>query len=335
MNARQLAFLVGVISIGILQPGARAQAPAARPSFDAALEAATPVGDLEERLAPLFDDCKSDDEVQARQCRTVRDWVLAQMSGESFVALGDEAALQWEPYDPAEKKLTLDVEGCLACGRPLEISGQSVFVTSRVPKGIRAGRAIGLDLGFHDVAEPDAKTAAKWRHDMTDRLEVQFVFQLGPVWKSGAFRGVTFVPVAHRIFDRCTGEVVAIDPPMPPGQAAARATPMRDERCPETDEARRAREEAALPEQLTPRQINEALAQVRDRVLDCAREFQASGTAIVHLELDGSGKLERARVMPPLERTAAGYCIHAAIAGASFPRFRGQAMVLDVPLPLP
>ena len=311
-------------------PPAAPPAPAYE-NFEAALGEATPVPDLTRFFDPLFADCTRDDELQARQCSSIREWLVDKMKGETFSAVGDESALAWAPYDPSEKKLELDVQGCLACGRPLSIDGKPRFATTRVPKAIKAGHAVGLDLGFHDVTMKDEKEAAAWQKKMEPRLRVQFVFRVGPVWKSGTFEGVTFVPVAHRVFDKCNGKVVASDPP-----SAKDAQPIPDDSCPEelTPEQEKARDRAALPLQLTPKQINGALAAAREKVHDCYTEFEVAGTATVHLVVLGDGNIDALAILPPFDKTPTGYCIRASLKGTQFPHFRGEKMIVNYPFQL-
>jgi hypothetical protein len=300
-------------------------------SFEAALGEATPVADLTRLFDPLFADCTRDDELQARQCTSIRDWLVERMKGEIFSAVGDDSALTWAPFDPSEKKLELDVQGCLACGKPLSIDGKQRFATTRVPKAIKAGHAVGLDLGFHDVTMKDEKEAAAWQKKMEPRLRVQFVFRVGPVWKSGTFEGVTFVPVAHRVFDKCNGKVVASEPP-----SAKDALPIPDESCPEelTPEQEKARDRAALPLQLTTKQINAALAAARDKVHDCFTEFEVAGTATIHLVVQGDGNIETLAILPPFDKTPTGYCIRSSLKGTQFPHFRGEKMIVNYPFQL-
>jgi hypothetical protein len=302
-------------------------------SFEEAASAARPVRDLGDLVEPLFVDCKSDDDLEARQCQAVRDWLIETRAGETFVGFGDEAALSFAPYDASEKKLQLEVSGCLACGKPLKLEGDDRprFVTTRVPKSIRAGHAVGLEVGFDEVTIDDEAAAQKWQKKMGQRLRVQFVFKLGATWKSGTFEGVTFVPIAHRVVDRCTGKVVASDPP---STTDAQATP--DEHCPvELTEAERlAQEEAGLPEQLTNIDINMAMAKLRSRVHDCAAEFEVAGTAVARLVVLKSGKFESITMQPPFDKTPTGYCLRTAIQSVTMPRFRGAKMIINYPFQL-
>jgi hypothetical protein len=307
-------------------------------TFEEALRGAEPVADLQQLIEPLFAECKKEDDLAVRQCVSVRDWMVDRMRERTYWAIGDESAIEWSPYDATEKKQEFTVNGCLACGRPVIIEGKPHFVTTRVPKAIKSGRAIGLDVGFLDVAQPDEKAATEFKQVAQPRLRTQFVFKVGPVWKSGTFDGVTFVPIAYRIFDRCNGKVVASEPPTQ-GKIAKEAVKLtKDASCPEelTDEEKHAKEYAALPIQLSPKQINAALTPVKDRVRDCYQEFQQAGTATVKLVVaGGDGKIQALTLAPPFDKGDTGLCIRAALKGTTFPKFKDEKMIITYPFQLP
>ena len=307
-------------------------------TFEEALEGARPaVGRerLAELLEPLFADCKREDDLEARACETTRNYLVEQLRAGTYYSFGDDAALSFAPYDSAEKKLDLDVQGCLACSRPIEIDGKPRFVTTRVPKAITKGHAVGLDVGFPSVSQPDAQAAATWQKQEGARLRVEYVFRVGPVWRSGAFDGVQFQPLAWRVVNRCSGKVLASEPASQ--QAVAReALVLRDASCPESlsDEERKRREEAALPDQLSPKDINRTLAPVKERVHDCYAEFDISGTATVKLVVEPDGSVSDVALQPPFDKTPTGYCVRTAIKGVAFPRFRGEKMHITYPFKL-
>ena len=317
------------VAMWVSPTAARAAEPKAA-TFEEAMANAQPVADLKDLFGPLFADCKRDDELEARQCAAVRDWLVASHREQTWVALGDEAALSFNPYDASEKKLEMEISGCIACGKPLRFDGDDKmhFVTTRVPKAIKAGRAVGLEVGFDDVSLADEKTAEAWEKKMAPRLRVQFVFKLGAAWKSGAFDGFTFVPVAHRIIDKCNGKVIASDPP-----STADAQPMPDATCPVelTPAQKRALEDANLPDQLNTIQINQAMSTMRSRVHDCYNEFEVEGTAVVRLVVTGDGKLESVLIQPPFDKTPTGYCLRTALKSLTLPRFKGEKMVITYP----
>jgi hypothetical protein len=309
-------------------------------SFEAAIADGTRVSGqngLAELAGTYFTDCPTGEgDLSLRQCNSVRNWQLEQNRNEVFVAIGDDAALAITPYDSAEKKLGLEVHGCIACTRPLRFEGKLAdgkprFVTTRVPKAIKSGRAIGLDLAFHDVTLKTEKEANEWQKKMVPRMRVEFAFKIGPIWKSGAFEGLTFIPVAHRVFDRCNGNVIASDPP-----STGKGPLMRDSGCPEelSEAERKAREDASLPDQLSRVDINRALAGARAKVHDCYTEFEQAGTANVVIVVDREGKIESVKVMPPFDKTPTGYCVRTAIENTTFPRYRGEKMIIKYPFQL-
>lgn len=301
--------------------------PQAMATFEAALDGAEPAGELTDRFDPLFADCKRDDDLEARQCAAVRDLTLERLKGGTFVALGDEASLTWTPWAADEKQLGLELHGCLVCKKPLKLGGSDEprFVTNRVPKAIKAGRAVGLDLGFYEVALPDQATAARFTRLTVPKLVTQFVFKIGPVWKSGdKLGGVTFVPLAQRIFDRCTGKVYASEPP-----SQKPAEPQPDATCPaktpvvNTDEP--------LPEQLSRDQVVKAMHAAEAKIHLCYLKYKQDGTVSVRMVLDGQSGIEGLQVAPPFEGTPTGNCVRKAIESASLGRFTGEKMTIVYP----
>ncbi len=305
-------------------------------TYEAAIADATRLSDsssLAELASTYFVECAaSEGDLSLRQCQSAQRWQLEQNKNETFVAVGDEAALAITPYDSAEKKLGIEVHGCIACGHPVKLAdGKPRFVTTRVPKAIKAGRAIGLDLAFHDVTLATSKEANEWQKKMVPRLRVEFAFKIGPVWKSGSFEGLTFIPVGHRVFDRCNGNVLASDPP-----STGKGPLMRDSGCPEevSEAERKAREDANLPDQLSRVDINRALAGARAKVHDCFTEFEQAGTANVQMIVDREGKIENIKVLPPFDKTPTGYCVRTSLDGVTFPRFKGEKMIIRYPFQL-
>ena len=313
--------LGATVAILATSVGARAEKAA---TFDEAIADAQPAGDLTQFVEPFFAECKGDDDFDSRQCAEVRDWIKTRAATQTWWAVGDEAAITWQPFDPSEKKQGLEISGCLACAHPLTIEGKLRFVTVRVPKSIKNGHAVGLEVGFQDLPAKDSASAAALQRKLQSRLRVQFVFRLGPTWKSGTFEGLTFTPVAYRLFDKCNLKVVASDPP---SQTPTASVP-RDPSCPEelSPEEQRRREELALPEQLSPKEINQTLQKTKPRIHDCYAEFQQSGVARVDLTVEPSGAVSEMKMQAPFAKTDTGYCIETALKGITFPRFRGEKM---------
>jgi hypothetical protein len=329
-----IRFSLGGVAAFVLVAGT-AHAQKAE-SYEAAIADGTRIADhnaLAELAASYFTECPTNEgDLSLRQCQSVRTWQLEQNRSEVFITVGDDAALAVTPYDSADKKLGLEVHGCIACGHPIKLGdGKPRFFTTRAPKAIKGGRAIGLDLAFHDVPFKSEKEASDWQKKMLPRLRVEFAFKIGPVWKSGPFEGLTFIPVGHRIFDRCNGTVLAADPP-----STSKGPLLRDSGCPEelSEAERKAREDANLPDQLSRVDINRALAGARAKVHDCFTEFEQAGTANVVMVVDREGKIESVKIMPPFDKTPTGYCVRTAIENTTFPRYKGEKMIIKYPFQL-
>jgi hypothetical protein len=318
-----IAALVLLVGAGARGDDTPVKAPK---TFEEALDAAEPAGDLADRFDPLFADCKRDDDLDARQCAAVRDAALARLNGTQLVALGDESSLTWTPWTSGEKQVGLELHGCLACGKPLLLGDppKPRFVTVRVPKAIRAGQVAGLDVGFYGVPQPSKGAAARFVKDTMPHLVTQFVFRVGPVWKSGGYDGVTFVPVAQRIFDRCTGKVYASEPP-----SAKPAAALPDKSCPAQPVA-----DEVLPEQLSRDQVVKTMRTVEPKIHSCYLANKQEGTVQVRLVLDGSGRLDGLQVGAPFDGTPSGECVKKAVSSASFGRFTGEKMTIIYPFML-
>jgi hypothetical protein len=300
-------------------------------TFEQALEVAEPAGNLTDRFDPLFAECKRDDDLEARQCATVRDATLAKLQTGIYVALGDESSLTWTPWTAQEKQLGLELHGCLACGKPLQLGepAKPRFVTTRVPKAIKAGKAVGLDVGFYNVSLPDQGAAARFAKQTMPHLATQFVFRIGPVWKSGggdnAWQGVTFVPLGQRVFDRCTGKVYASEPPSTkPAEAVGGGD------CP----AKAPVVEEALPEQLAREQVSATMRTVEGKVHFCYLTHKQEGTISVRLVLDGASGIEGLQVGAPFDGTPSGECVKKALKEATFGHFTGEKMTIIYPFML-
>jgi len=254
------------------------------------------------------------------------------------------------------KELDIDVQGCLSCVHPIKLGdgkgGQvSRFVTTKVPRAIKGGRAIGLDVATMQIAMATPEREAKWKKQekrVVPRLRTQFVFKLGPTWTSGGFSGVDFVPLAYRIVDACSGEVIATSPATSAGKAEAQkskvATPIALQAgdtltCPApgedlSPEERAAKEELAkLPARLSRDQIERGMSEVQERVHDCHVEFEESGTVQLRLLIEEpTGRVKEVQIAPPFDKTPAGLCVRAALKGASFAKSRAATQEIKIPV---
>jgi hypothetical protein len=320
-------------------------------SFEQRLADAEPIGDLGVLIEPLFDSCDRADPLEYRRCEGSRSFLENDARGKTYVATGDAASVSVSPYDKEAKEVDLDVIGCIACLHPVSTSDGKVthFVTTRAPRAIKDGRALGLDLATHELTLHTPEAEHKWKirqKRVVPRLRTQYVFKLGPTWKSGAFTGVSFVPLAYRVIDACTGQVYVTSPPLAEGAKPASASPVtfaagdaltcpapEDDLTPE--EIAERDEEARRPEELSPEAIEHAMAALKEQLHDCHTEFEETGTVNLSLVVDGpTGRVKELRAEAPFDKSPGGLCVKAAVKDASFPRFKAATQEFKVPVSL-
>lgn len=329
-------------------PGAKAAPPA---SFDELLKDAVPVKDLATLIEPLYARCDDGDALQRRQCEGTRGYLLDYLKSHTFVADSDVQP-ETTPYDATAKQVEMEVAGCVACKYPPKVAGEPRFVTTRPPQTVVDGRAIVQLVASHEISLPDRTGADRFVERVVPRLRVQHVFRFGtpygdapaavkPVSAPGkaaapapalAAKGVSVVPLGHRVFDRCTGQIAASSPEqaMPVKVTPDRTCPPKGSEELSQAELKRAEEFAALPERLLPQQIDQVLAPIQAKIHECYVEFgEPSGTAKVALQIGGLGKLTTISLAAPFDKADIGVCMRSQLKTAVFPKFRGAPMNVD------
>lgn len=324
MNQRTILVVALVLAGAALAGGRDAQAA----SYDELRDQSEETGDLAFFLEPLYAKCAVGGDVAARQCDLIRSWYLERLHAGKFRLKADAAALQAQPYDATQKSITLAVGGCLACKSPPEVAGGKRLLVTAVPTGIAGGVPVGVELGYHDVPLADAKEARRWVARVLPHLGVEYLFTVGaPFTVPNRGDGVKVTVQGHRVYNRCTGEILASQPP----STVTRVAP--DEKCaedkPTEEELAESRALAALPQTLTYRDIDKVMSKVADRIAECATEFELKGVAQLKLLLRGDGQGSVIKVMPPFDKGDAGLCLRVVLRTVVFPKFRDLAINLD------
>jgi hypothetical protein len=325
--------------------------PAAPTSFDELVKEALPAKDLHTLIEPLYARCDEGDDLRRRQCEGTRAFLLDHLRGHTFVADADVQP-DTTPYDAVAKQVDMEVPGCLACVAPPRVAGEPRYLVTRPPQRVVNGRAQVVPVANHEIPLDDRVKADRFVERVVPRLRVQHVFKFGATFGDAATtsstpaapvkgappaigpaaKGVLIASMGHRVYDRCTGEIAASTVPST-GKVAVKP----DRTCPRkgTDELsqaemRRAAEIAALPERLTPRQIDSVLAPVQARMHECYVEFgEPSGTAKLQVTITGEGRLTNIALPAPFDKADIGLCMRAQLKATSFPKFRGGSMTVD------
>jgi hypothetical protein len=160
------------------------------------------------------------------------------------------------------------------------------------------------------------------------RLRTQVVFTLGSTeWTQKGARGLKFVPLGWRLFDRCTGVVLASEPP------SARPAPI-DPSCPPPPPPEKRPE---LPDRLSPSQIMTAMEPVREAARACAKAEKLSGTLTLSLAVSPEGEIKEVRFSGPLagskgNPSRAEACLEKPLSVVRFPAFRTAIPAFDYPV---
>ena len=331
-------------------PTAKVAAPT---SFDELLKEAVPVKDLATLIEPLYAKCDDGDALLRRQCEGTRGYLLDYLKSHTFVADSDVQP-ETTPYDTVAKQVDMEVAGCVACKYPPTVAGEPRYVTTRPPQRVAEGRAIVQLVASHEISLPDRTGADRFVERVVPRLRVQHVFRFGtpygetaapaktagvvgkaaaaPLAAVAAAKGVLIVPLGHRVFDRCTGQIAAASPEqaMPVRVTPDRSCPPKGSEELSQAELKRAEEFAALPERLLPNQIDQVLAPIQAKIHECYVEFgEPSGTAKVAITIGGGGKLTAISLASPFDKADIGVCMRSQLKTAVFPKFRGAAMNVD------
>jgi hypothetical protein len=187
----------------------------------------------------------------------------------------------------------------------------------------------GTELARTTVAFPSATESDRWSRTVRARLRAEFVFQaVDDQWTAGATRGLSFKPLAFRVFDPCTGTVVFSQPP-------SRETAAKDPDCnAETQPVAKA--EGPPPpeghESLDPSAINTAVGKVRGDFDACVEKYPMPGTATLVFAVASSGLPQSVTVEGGPAGTALGQCLIDAGTRARFPEFQGSAQRFKYPL---
>ncbi len=314
-------------------------------TYEELLKEAISAKDLSTLIEPLYARCEAQDELIRRQCEVTRAFLVDYLRDHIFVADADVPP-DTTPYDAAAQQVDMEIPGCLACVAPPRIDNEPRYLVTRPPQRIVNGRAQVVPIASHEIAIADRVHADRFIERVVPRLRIEHVFRIAAPFGSpsgaaaatgvastpASAKGVLIASLGHRVYDRCTGAVVAALP-----KSVSKVSVQPDPSCPKAGsdelsqaELRMAAARAALPERLTPRQIDQVLAPVQSRIHECFVEFgEPSGNAKVQLTIGEEGKLTQIRLPPPFDKADIGLCMRAQLGAINFPKFRGGPMSVD------
>jgi hypothetical protein len=349
VSVRVWSIVIVGSGLGVWQ-GSVAQA-ADPASFEEAARDAVAAPELDALVAPYLDDCsKARREIDRARCRGMQRFVHDRLPNRTYATVVDSPnVVSVSPYDAAIKGYRLKLVGCLTCEKPLVgPGGQKRFVTLRVPDRHAPSFGTASKLADSTVSFDTLPEARAWEAKVRPQLRAEFVFRpTAKEWSYREHKGVAFAPVASRIFDRCTGEVLFSSPrstakvpveedvegcaPAAPvaaataGRAAkdgAREVP-KDGVAVEGESGRNKEGLDGRPEKLGASEITQALRPVNAGVRACDAKFRTPGSVDLEFEVPGQGGTAQAvRAKGQLGGTEVAQCILEAVRKAKFPEFQ-------------
>jgi len=304
---------------------------------------ATEVADVRVALEPFLWKCTDTEPFARRRCELIRRRLMRQHAARTFRMVAEPGAVRVAAKERPTPVLEVVLRGCLTCEQPVVLEGGlfgTGFITTRRPRQVRPregapGRydLIDLDVARHAVAA-DGRKPGEWSELFAAHLRAEVVFRpvLAPPWWVGVeprHEGATIEIVGYRIFDRCSGRVVASSVPAQPVQGVEKT----DAGCPgyvaPVAEAPKPPPEN-LPKTLTRDQIQRAFDSAREDVLICYERNGVPGYAPTRVIIRGAdGAVQSATVGGKFEGSATAACIVKSVLGVTFPRFADKELVVN------
>ncbi|HVV50064.1 MAG TPA: hypothetical protein VHO06_10430, partial [Polyangia bacterium] len=303
-------------------------------SFEFRARGAVKTEDVGTLLAPFVDACGGDmRELDRARCRSTTAYLRQKLPQQTFLTeSNDPAAIEVSGYDAAIKGYHLSLAGCIACSEPMPIGKRREprFVTLAVPDKTAASLAAGVPVTKDNVAFDDFAAAKRWAETEKPFLRAEFLFQpqaQGADFTVGMAPGIALKLVGARIYNRCTGEIVASKPPStgfadrpPPGHqdpACSRAgqpQPMSDA---ELNADQR-------PEELSKSAINDVMEKIGPRFYGCYQKFHVPGALVLSYVVGGNGTVQTVQVGSTFAGTPTGSCAMEVAKEMRFPAFKKE-----------
>jgi hypothetical protein len=345
MSAPVRASLVICGGLGVAL-AARAQAAEATSFEDAAKNAAAAPA-IDALVAPYLDDCsKARREIDRVRCRGMQTFVQEKLPQRLYTTVIDSPnVVSVSGYDAGIKGFRIRLVGCLTCEKPvLGPSAQKRFVTLKVPDQHAASFGAASWLADSTVSFDSLPEARTWEATVKPQLRAEFVFKpTGRQWSYREHKGVAFAPVATRIFNRCTGEVifssprslakVPVEEDVPGCKPAGAASASRSEK----DGLERTDKEGLdqRPEKLGAAEIAQAIKPARDELEACDAKHRTRGRVDLEFVVPGQGgTAQSVRARGQLVGTEVAKCLEDAVRKVQFPEFQRASQTFSFAIPL-
>jgi hypothetical protein len=292
-------------------------------------------GQLGGILWALTASCSDGDDLAKRQCRAVRDTVVATYQGQTLIVPGDASAFQVGEFDAKKKNAPIVLQGCVACVDPLSVDSSNLYVTS--DKGATGWTGNVAQAGaIHKTSRTfkSADEATDWTAKVVPRLKTEFIVEVPKnlkVWKDGGHEGVSLTVLGFRVYDPCDGGIICSSPKS--GKAnvdkvacggAVVEGPADEDVTPKD----------TTPDELSADMIKAAMQPVRDAASACHDKYGVDGDGKLHITVSSDGSVTSVDEDGDFKDTPTGTCIEKAAKAATFPAFKKAKQSFKYPIVL-
>lgn len=290
----------------------------AEDTFEAKATGARAVIHVDDIVWALTAMCDKGDDVQNRQCRTLREQRAKDIAGKTMLVEADGFALDVGAWDSSRKSVAVTLTSCIRC-EGIGIEGKTWFITGGAPK-VENGKVRGAALYATARQFATAETAAAWQKAVKHHtVELVVKVPAKPRWSTGGKDGIQLEVLAYRVVTPCNGTVVIANPP---SQNAA------------PDKAACATGGAAVLA-LTADMIEESMQAPMSVIKACAKSYRAKGKGKLELTIADDGTIAGIEQTGDFVGLKMGGCIDTAMKGVAFPRSAKPKTKIGYPFVLP
>lgn len=307
-------------------PSARAR------TFEDELRKSEPVSQLGRVIGPFLQQCDQGSNLKAIQCRAIRARMQHRVRSGTFVTTA--SAVRVGAYDNARLNFPLSVVGCLTCDEPQTLDkalygDKAWYVTTDKPRSVKMadGKPQFEGLELKRLIQPVGPSQVEtWMQGVLPNLKVQIIYRVdGELWPANLGNGVAVKMVGYRLYDQCSGKVLASSPPSTmPGPVAKTGTCGQTRVAVRREEPRR----QTIPTRLSTRHIQDGMSRLNNLVQECYDRYQVPGLAEVSVTVKGdTGVVIKVDVLGKFKASpTTGKCLIEAVGKGKFPIFQASSM---------
>jgi hypothetical protein len=301
-------------------------------SFEGQLKKASRVERLSRVIGPFLQRCGNGPSLRAIQCRAIR--ARMQHRVKQYTYWSVVRAVRVGAYDNTRLNFPVSVVGCLTCGGPAKLDhklfgAKPWYVTTGKPRKLKTkdGKPVFVGLDLTKIIQPVGPSQVEnWMKGVLPNLKVQLIYQVdGTRWPKRLGNGLVVKLTGYRLYNQCTGKVLASDPPsQSDAPKVVAATCGNKKVVARRVEARR----QSIPTRLGSRDIQGGMKRIGARIQQCYDQYQVPGLAEVKVTVKGStGKVVKVVVLGKFKGSpTTGKCLVEAAMKATFTIFKASKM---------